>query len=221
VVVRKRRSVLVAQDASSIRSGRPSRTCSRARAPEQEQLHYEGKTSEGRASTRGQARAPFSWRSHAGGAPLSSRPEATASQPERGEDQARDCNGDHAGRDRDHPSQGPFVDRPLVNRLCALLERIGSAKKSVLPLERLVTDSRSAQRVHIALRHRAKTCRRRSPLAGGEAAALERAAFALRPAGRTPRCQRDGRNPASVTATSRRTPALDGRALAAVRAWRQ
>jgi len=33
--------------------------------------------------------------------------------------------------------------------------------------------------------------------------------------------QRGGRNPARVTATSRRTAALDGRLLAAVRAWTQ
>jgi hypothetical protein len=32
--------------------------------------------------------------------------------------------------------------------------------------------------------------------------------------------QRGGRNPASVTVTSRRTAALDGGLLAAVRAWR-
>jgi hypothetical protein len=33
--------------------------------------------------------------------------------------------------------------------------------------------------------------------------------------------QRGGRNPASVTLTSRRTAALEGRLLAAPRAWRQ
>jgi len=33
--------------------------------------------------------------------------------------------------------------------------------------------------------------------------------------------RRGGRNPARVTVTSRRTAALDGRLLAAVRAWRQ
>jgi hypothetical protein len=41
---------------------------------------------------------------------------------------------------------------------------------------------------------------------------------------RSDRCvggQRTGRNPASVTSTSRRTAALDGKLLAAVRAWRQ
>jgi hypothetical protein len=35
------------------------------------------------------------------------------------------------------------------------------------------------------------------------------------------RSQRGGFNPARVTVTSRRTAALDGRLLAAVRAWRQ
>jgi hypothetical protein len=58
-----------------------------------------------------------------------------ASQPERVEDQARDDHCDHTRHDRDHASQGHFVDRPLVDRLCPLLERIGSTEKAVLPFE--------------------------------------------------------------------------------------
>src|SRR5918995_3419399 len=51
--------------------------------------------------------------------------------------QAADQDRDHTRRDRDHPREGALVDRPVMNRLRPLFERIRRGKQVSLLLERL------------------------------------------------------------------------------------
>ena len=59
------------------------------------------------------------------------------SEAERVEEDAsdRDCN--DTSDYRDHSSDCAFVDWPVMDRVCAFLQAVGSAKQSLLVVERL------------------------------------------------------------------------------------